>query len=120
MERLHTSTQKQDRDYLIYDVNDSVQRGARNRTRHVPALTRGTAIHGIELRRSLLGVEALEVIGFPYFVNNGTFPFATPFASLVSAGELTEHSLRLLMGNSMHAAAVGSVIMVALGCTAMV
>ena len=64
----------------------------------------------------MLVEEKLEVMGLPIFVPSD-FAVQTPFRSLILNGALSEKQLHSMMGNAMHAAAIGSWPMFALGCT---
>lgn len=87
-------------------------------TRHIPALTRTSEVYSFAMRRTMLGIEKLEVQGFLVFTPPG-FPFDVPFRSMIDTAsgkaKLADARLHALAGNSMHAAAIGGVLLLALG-----
>ena len=101
-------------DDFICDMQQYTSMGSL--TRHVPALTRGASPHSLALRRPMLSKERMEVMGFPYYTPPD-FVFSSPLASMVRSGQLSDRDLGGLLGNSMHAAAIGAILMLVLGCT---
>ena len=85
-------------------------------TRRVPALTQSIQPYSLVHKRTMLAEEKLEVMGLPVFAPSD-FAVQTPFRSLILDGVLSEKQLHSMMGNAMHAAAIGSWLMFALGCT---
>ena len=84
-------------------------------TRHIPALARKGEPHSLTLRRPMLKGERCEAMGLPYYAS-AEVPFVNPIAHLVKR----TGGWPAKFGNSMHSAAIGGVLMIALGCTVMV
>ncbi|MFM7983559.1 MAG: hypothetical protein ACKPKO_29955, partial [Candidatus Fonsibacter sp.] len=85
-------------------------------TARVPALTRSAHPYSFKHQRASLAEEKLEVMGLPVLVPND-FPVQTPFKDLLSTKQLSDKHVHDMMGNAMHVAAIGSMLVVGLGCT---
>ena len=84
-------------------------------TVHVPALTSHNLPYSFEAKRPLRPLERLEVMGLPIHVPDGFLfqcPFRHSFLRQQRAGQLCE-----VAGNAMHVAAIGAVVLIALGMT---
>ncbi len=105
---------------VIFDVEQYPSFGGISRI--VPALTRNSNCYSTLRHRPLLPQEKLEVMGLPVFVPED-FMFQIPFRHLVVDGSndrLSSNDVSELMGNAMHVAAIGTVLMTVLGCTRIV
>lgn len=79
----------------------------------VPALLRGSSLWSMRLQRFVLPIEHLEIQGYNIFDQESK-------CKCDIAGhlrELPQAHIKSMAGNSMHLAAVGTVIMFVLGCT---
>jgi len=96
---------------VMYDLAQYTDRGSV--TCKMPALTQHNMVYSQRLGRTLLAKERLEVMGLPTYVPD-TFAFKNPVLKSVETGTITDSQLQRLMGNGMHAAAIGAAIMIVL------